>query len=396
MVDNNDYFLIISSKSAATLSTKYFANASAARVQLSRIDDFMPLLNNVFRLWIDTEFDGLSIERPLGSPGQDVKWCKYMKSLELDKLQDNNMLKKPDQNIVNKLVIRILNKCLKFHPSFITVPQFPVILGSEHNKINKALSHATKIWRSESKYNGKFVFPLIFTHQEQTNLKANRTAKLKIARECLMDLGADILWVVDSSLPDDSGSETSRNTRFPSIINLHKEIQLYFKDIPVFAGPYWGLNLVLWTRNIVESPVIGVGSGFQYRVAGGSPSKPKIRLALSPMRRRIFYTSEHQKWIENTLRKLTPEMPKYAAFEYLLKNWGYYSDEATARRQIIKFYAKWIETIRVMPKDGRALALYQDLSSAYVLGRSLDDLPDIEKTARRPEKIAEQLMINCL
>ncbi len=41
------------------------------------------------------------------------------------------------------------------------------------------------------------------------------------------------------------------------------------------------------------------------------------------------------------------------------------------------------------------MALFQDLSAAYTLGKTLPDL-DNEGTARRPEVIAEALMLICL
>ena len=41
------------------------------------------------------------------------------------------------------------------------------------------------------------------------------------------------------------------------------------------------------------------------------------------------------------------------------------------------------------------MALFQDLSTAYALGKSLPDLED-EGTGRRPEAIAEPLMLSCL
>jgi hypothetical protein len=70
--------------------------------------------------------------------------------------------------------------------------------------------------------------------------------------------------------------------------------------------------------------------------------------------------------------------------------------QANARVQVATFYKSWFQKFASLPPSGRALALYQDLSSAYVLGNTLEKLPEEEKTARKPERVAQQLMLNCL
>jgi len=65
------------------------------------------------------------------------------------------------------------------------------------------------------------------------------------------------------------------------------------------------------------------------------------------------------------------------------------------RDQIARIYKKWIDSLACVPVAGRPLTLYQQLSSSYVLGKSLSDLPE-RGTARRPERVAQQLMLVCL
>ena len=77
----------------------------------------------------------------------------------------------------------------------------------------------------------------------------------------------------------------------------------------------------------------------------------------------------------------------------------WFGAEDQARAQVAEFYKRWLGSLESVSPSGRSFALYQDLSNAYVLGRrfpGLPDLPDDEKTARRPERVAEQLMLQCL
>jgi hypothetical protein len=161
------------------------------------------------------------------------------------------------------------------------------------------------------------------------------------------------------------------------------------------AGPYWGLNLVLWAKGLVDHPAIGIGSGYQYFLTGSPGRPPKARLALPSLRRRVGVTPQLGTWLEAALRKLTASHPAYAEFNDIRKQYTTYSQLDAARAQVAGFYKRWIETIAGVPKLGRSMALFQDLSVAYALGRSLPQLPD-EGTARRPEAIAEPLMLRCL
>jgi len=95
---------------------------------------------------------------------------------------------------------------------------------------------------------GRMILPLIFTHQDQINGKTERNPKIQQATRCYHEAQADGFWVVDKTLTDDNGSRTLRNIRFPAIISLHQEINEAIPSKIRVAGPYWGLNLVLWAR----------------------------------------------------------------------------------------------------------------------------------------------------
>jgi hypothetical protein len=164
----------------------------------------------------------------------------------------------------------------------------------------------------------------------------------------------------------------------------------------VIAGPYWGLNLVLWAKRLCRYPAIGVGSGYQYHLSGSLiTNQPAIRLAIPPLRRWVRI-GELREWLTQAMDSITPSDPAYAEFSYLRTNLAALSTKPSSRRQIAQFYKKWFDEIEAVPAAGRALALYQMLSSAYVLGKTLPPFSASEKTASRPERVAEYLMLNCL
>ena len=74
-------------------------------------------------------------------------------------------------------------------------------------------------------------------------------------------------------------------------------------------------------------------------------------------------------------------------------NLGTWLDAAIEKLAV--FYKYWFDGIANVPKAGRSMALFQDLSAAYALGKSLPPLDD-ERSARRPEAVAEMLMLSCL
>ncbi len=161
------------------------------------------------------------------------------------------------------------------------------------------------------------------------------------------------------------------------------------------AGPYWGLNIILWARGLVRLPAIGVGKSFQYHIAGGIQKKPVTRIALPPLRRLAQWSPALKKWLESALRSLPKSDVAHSEFARVLRNFEGLQHDDVARGQVARFYKEWIEKLESVTPSSRALTLYQDFSAAYVLGMGLKPLPSPEKV-RNPARIAKQFMVNCL
>jgi hypothetical protein len=259
------------------------------------------------------------------------------------------------------------------------------------NKINKALATATGKWKAAVRSRGHLILPLVFTHQKQIKGKVARNPKVQHAVRCFADADADGLWIVDADLRDESGGSTM-DKRYLAVVNLHEELNEKIESTFRVAGPYWGLNLVLWSKGLVDYAAIGVGGGYQYLLSGAIHGfQPKARLAISPIRRRTVAAPGLKSWIQKALKGLSNSHPAYPFFKKLDDRYAYFA--ANDKIQVANFYKRWFDKIANTPKIGRSMALYQDLSSAYALGKSLSDLPD---SVRRPEAVAQSLMLRCL
>jgi hypothetical protein len=261
--------------------------------------------------------------------------------------------------------------------------------------MNRLLAEATGIWRTKSAFGGKLILPLILTNQKQANGKVARNPKVQVAVRCHQDARADGVWIVDKSLTDDSGSGTLQSTRFPGMIALHQEINDAIPSKIRIGGPYWGLNLVLWARGLVDHPAIGIGSGYQYFLAGGFANPPAARVALAPLRRRVNNVAGLRGWLDSALGRLGQAHPAHADLHDIRSRLTVLSQQSDAREQVATFYKRWFDLVAAVPTAGRAMALFQDLAVAYALGKSLPAL-HWEGTSRRPEIVVEPLMLSCL
>jgi hypothetical protein len=175
---------------------------------------------------------------------------------------------------------------------------------------------------------------------------------------------------------------------------LHQELNDEISSKIKIAGPYWGMNLLLWARGLVDYPAIGVGNAYQYFLAGGHMNAPSTCLAISPLRRRVVVASLGT-WLNEATKILGQNHPAYVELAQMRNQIGWISLADRAREQVAKFYKAWFALLSTTPRDGRPLALFQDLSGAFALGRSLPEFVD-EGTARRPESVVEPLMLNCI
>jgi len=399
------------------LVDEFYADSEFIRIPLERMEKLRSSLPSGPRLWIDAEVDGFhhnfgpltnedekreAAERKektgKGGARKGKKWRQCMRHFpKYDRLTDRAFQSKPVQIEVEEFVAAILDKCNEYEPALLTVPQLPLVNDGSRNKINRALAAATAKWRVSANYRGKLILPAVFTNQKQLNLKGPRGKKVSILRECYEKAEAAGLWSVDSSLSDQSGSPTLRERRFPGLLAFHEEMTEELPGIITIAGPYWGMNLVLWARGLCDYPAIGVGSAYQYFISGPEPSASKIRVALPPLRRWVQTGTDLQQWLSRVVDIVDATERAHAVFMELKANHStFHVSKTLARRQIAQFYKQWCNELELAPPTRRALVLYEMLSAAYVLGKTLPTISADEKTARRPERIAEYLMLNCL
>jgi hypothetical protein len=178
-------------------------------------------------------------------------------------------------------------------------------------------------------------------HQKQLNKKTDRNPKVQQAEKCYHDAQADGFWVVDQSLVDDCGSATLRSKRFPGLIALYEELNDRIPSKLRMGGPYWGLNLVLWAKGLIEFPLIGVGSGYNYFLTGRSPktfSSPTAKIAIRALRRRVKVTPNLRTWFDKALAELATSHPAHSEFLNLRKNFSVLNDKSRAREQVATFY----------------------------------------------------------
>ncbi|MCX5671423.1 MAG: hypothetical protein NTU94_08920 [Planctomycetota bacterium] len=398
-----DHIPFITGEDGSNLVKKVYPDSDIIRVRLDRAPKFLPLPASS-RLWLDPCLDGLDdistrrVVKRRNWRGQEQTsvnpWFTFMSRFEaFEKVATS--LATPVTSEVAAFVHAVLEESAEHEPAWLTVPQIPLVDNADRNKINRLMASATGRWKSKTGFIGHLILPLIFTNQKQINGKTARNPKVRQAERCYHEAQADGVWVVDKSLVDDNGSSTLRNKRLPGVIALHEELNERISPKIRIAGPYWGLNLVLWARGLVDYPAIGIGSMYQYLLTGGPTMTPSAKLALPSLRRRVGVGPQFKTWLDSAITKLAPSHPAHAEFGDIRKHYTVLSEPARAREQVATFYKRWFNIIASAPKAGRSMALFQDLSAAYALGKSLPDL-DNEGTARRPEAVAEPLMLSCL
>jgi len=353
------------------------------------------------KLWIDAEIDGLHFPGVFNNTNTGYESYRAY----VEKFQNaRKLVDSPTTENIALFVKAVLDSVLEAADGlsnlrYISIPQLPYTPGSNRNKVNRLLAELSFKWKSGQRLPLRFILPVIFAQKwGQADTKTQRTEKIKLASACFEASGAEGVWVVDSTLDDHAGVGTLENQRFPGIIHFHEELNARLPaETVTIAGPYWGLNLALWARGLVRFPAVGTGRSYQYSVPGREPqsSTAKTRLAIPPLKRTAVSIAL-RRWLPDALRTLAKTDPAYAEFAALLKNLDHLQPKNRARRQVAEFYRDWLVKLESVPANSRALTLYQDLSSAFVLGsrlkpfdRDLEDVPN-------PAIIAKQLMVNCL
>ena len=295
----------VNSQRDCDILKKFYRDSKIARVTLESIDD---LKNNIpanIGLWIDPVIDSyhhiLTKTWPtkiLELSPKEIKttwpkderggrkeimkfniWQKWNRIFGIHtghKLLANSIFwKKRNFDELDKFIHNVLNGCLKFNPSWLTVPQLPLSDKKERHKINAQLAQATRNWKLTSSFGGKLILPLIFSHQQQLNKKPIRDDKFHQAIECQKRSEAEGLWIVDSTLRDQARNANYTN-RYSKLIEFHQKVKEEFQEKAlIIAGPYWGMNLVLWARELCDYPAISLGTSYAYYISCGASKQGK-------------------------------------------------------------------------------------------------------------------------
>ena len=371
-----------------------YADAEVARIPLDSAKDLKDIKATLrsIKLWIDPGVDGF---HSFGTRSPNSSWHRFLANVPaFNRIGSDSFQSNPDIGLLTAFVNELLDRCSEHKPDWITVPQLPSVSDSSRNKINRELAKATGKWKSSHRSSSLFVLPLVLTHQDQTKGKTQRNPKVQLAERCYYEAQADGLWVVDTTLTEESGSEALRGKRFKAIIDLHQELNEKIHSKVRVAGPYWGLNLVLWARGLVDYPAVGIGATYQYYLPGGHSNPPTARVAIAPLRRRVG-VAKLKAWFVEALNLLSPMHPAYSQLAKIQKDLSLLADPDRAREQVAKFYKVWFDSLAGTPQAGRALALFQDLAAAFALGKSLPKFPN-EGPTRKAESVVEPLMVNCL
>lgn len=386
-----DHIPFVYNATDCSILRKFYSDSYAYRVPLQHIERVRSHLPDRPIRWIDASIDGL--HRAID---EDNPYFEYIEQFNgYENIADPGFQGKPDKEIVGKFVMQVLDRCATFKPQWLSVPQLPATDDASRNKINRLLAQSTQRWKADRQFPGRLILPIILTHQNQTNKKAERTKRVSLAQRCYSLSQADGIWVVDCSLSDQVGAGPFEKIRFPALINFQQELLevLPVESISVF-GPHWGLNMILWARGLTRYSAIGLGNNYQYHLPGGVLMEGKKRIAIPPLRRWAVANQQLHQWIKRVLRRLHKEDELYQQLFELERKFSQY--EMNPRPQVARFYKDWFDNLTSVSRPGRALALYQDLSSAFINGKNLPDLPRVEGTGRKPYKVAQQFMLNCL
>jgi hypothetical protein len=384
----------VSNQEDLALLADYYSDSDYVRLSLDRVKQLPAASLKGYKTWLDGGFDGFANQRTERSDEWNAFISQFPSSEYFD---DPGFVCSPEKDKITAFVDGLLTAVMTHKPTWISVPQLPM-KDTSVNKLNRMLVEASERWRMRVNFAGKLILPVIFTHRNQVIRKIERNKRVDHIKKCFQKGTIYGVWAVDSTLSDQLGVQSFEKERFGSLVSLFAEIRTALSaQVQAIAGPYWGMNLVLWARNLADYPAIGLGRAFQYHLPGQKfARKGKARIALAPLRRWTTATPDLRHWLQSVLKKVPMTDPAHRKFKEVYDNFDTLLNEKAGRRQIARFYKTWCDLIASQPESGRALALYQDLSSAYVLGKSLPSLPKSEESARRPERVAQQLMLNCL
>jgi hypothetical protein len=277
----------------------------------------------------------------------------------------------------------------------------PLVPGKSRNKINTMLANAVANWKTGCQSAPRLILPLIITRPSILTRKPERDDKLKVALECYERSQANGIWIVDTKLMDQNRNEQF-SRRYSKLIEFHQNLrESVGKEAILVAGPYWGIDMVLWARGLCDFLAMSVGTPYTYYISYGIRKSGNTRVAIPPIRRRAVMGNALKIWLDEAIAKLKPEDAAFRELTELKKTFRTLQSKETAVNQVARFYKEWFRKIEAIAPEGRALGLFQDLSSAFVLGRQLPPLPkeaeeSVSENVRNAGMVAEQLMLHCL
>jgi len=426
-----DYIPFVNNEGDAELAKKYFADAHCVRVGMESLAGIASKLPDN-PLWIDPAIDAYdcilatawpmdigteppeSVEAqwPVGEDGLKQDDWKYEMWKrwhgQFGRFTGYRILTDPKYWIaqhreeLNAFVGENLDACMEHRPIWVSSPQLPIPPGGGRNKINRMLAEAAGLWKDRTAADVRLVLPVIFTSPTILRRKPMRDDKLRLALQNYELADADGVWVVDMTL-----SEQNRSDNFPDrYANLLAFHQRLGQELPgnavVVAGPYWGMNIVLWARGLCHHPALGIGMSYTYYTPMSPIQKGRPKLAIPALRRIAVASPELRAWLEQALTQLSPTDSMYPDLQQLMDQLPLLANKDVAKDQLAGFYKEWFDRIAMLPPEERPLRLYEDLSQAYVLGRRLPHMPkgvlpsDGSIGVREPGKVAEQLMMTSL
>jgi len=374
----------------ASLALKLYSDCKLFRVPLRGYGNIRKRLSGRL-LWIDTGLDGIDSDRD----GKHGKFLAQHSVYEL--LDDPKSRRAPDKAKVEKVITSLMNAAAEANPFRVSIPQLPLANDGRRNQLNRALAAQAYAWATENGYADKLILPVVATHSNQIKGKTQRTPKISVVKQCVEASCAGTVWFVLANFNEHDATE-SYPKRIQSIIDFHQEIRNALPSgTSMIGGPYWGLQLVLWSRDLISAAGITVGSGFQYYLPGSPKAPATARIAIPPLLRTARALPETREWLVHAAEvKRAMGEARYVELLELLKSWQVLQTDTGAKKQVAEFYRDWLERLVRTSESGRSLGLYQELSKAYVFGAGLPPLEAERGRAREPACIAELLMLIAL
>lgn len=345
------------------------------------------------KLWVDT---GIYFCH-YGSKGMelDVKFPKFLKRFDVNQcLFDIQFIKNPDKNILQKITYKLLDECQFYNPKWISIPQLPIVDGAERNKINKLFASQSHDWKVKRKSDAQLIVPILFTSSRQYKGKAKWKAKLATVVTAYNEARANGVWVVDTSLDDQSGSEPNQK-RFHEFDEFHAELRGLFESSTIIAGPYWGLNIVLWAKGRCNCPAVAMRPSPKYYIPGlRITQQASNRIAIASLRRLAVTSREVHGWLQKSLQVIPKENKYYKQIDDLVKNYSLLMEPKAARKQVLQFYSDWLNELESVDAEGRSIALYQDFSAAFVAEKKI--FPKMPPEMKKTQSTSKQYMLLCI